>query len=165
MENNIYNFKALEFSGKERSLEDFAGKVVLIVNTASGCYFRKQFKTLEQLYTKFKDEGFEILAFPSNDFNNQEPRTGLNLETYCKIKERVTFPVFKRIHVKGDYIHPLYNFLSKKELNGVLDSKPLWNFHKFLVDRNGKVVDFYYTPTSPMSARVQRKIRELLDTK
>ncbi len=165
MENNIYNFKALEFSGKERSLEDFAGKVVLIVNTASGCYFRKQFKTLEQLYTKFKDEGFEILAFPSNDFNNQEPRTGLNLETYCKIKERVTFPVFKRIHVKGDYIHPLYNFLSKKELNGVLDSKPLWNFHKFLVDRNGKVVDFYYTPTSPMSGRVQRRIRELLDTK
>ncbi len=165
MENNIYNFKALEFSGKERSLEDFAGKVVLIVNTASGCYFRKQFKTLEQLYGKFKDQGFEILAFPSNDFNNQEPRTGLNLETYCKIKERVTFPVFKRIHVKGDYIHPLYNFLSKKELNGVLDSKPLWNFHKFLVDREGRVVDFYYSLTSPMSARVQRKIRDLLDAK
>lgn len=165
MENNIYNFKALEFSGKERSLEDFAGKVVLIVNTASGCYFRKQFKTLEQLYGKFKDQGFEILAFPSNDFNNQEPRTGLNLETYCKIKERVTFPVFKRVHVKGDYIHPLYNFLSKKELNGVLDSKPLWNFHKFLVDREGRVVDFYYSLTSPMSARVQRKIRDLLDAK
>ncbi|TDQ77260.1 glutathione peroxidase [Sphingobacterium yanglingense] len=165
MENNIYNFKALEFSGKERSLEDFAGKVVLIVNTASGCYFRKQFKTLEQLYGKFKDQGFEILAFPSNDFNNQEPRTGLNLETYCKIKERVTFPVFKRIHVKGDYIHPLYNFLSKKELNGVLDSKPLWNFHKFLVDREGRVVDFYYSLTSPMSARVQRRIRDLLDAK
>ncbi|MBL1408528.1 glutathione peroxidase [Sphingobacterium faecale] len=162
MENNIYSFRALEFSGKERSLEDFAGKVVLIVNTASGCYFRKQFKTLEQLYAQFKDQGLEILAFPSNDFNNQEPRTGLNLETYCKIKERVTFPVFKRIHVKGDYVHPLYKFLSSKELNGVMDSTPRWNFHKYLVNRKGNVVDFYYTFTSPMSNRIQARIKELL---
>lgn len=163
--NNIYSFKALEFSGKERSLEDFAGKVVLIVNTASGCFFRRQFKTLEQLYAQFKDQGLEILAFPSNDFNNQEPRTGTNLETYCKIKERVTFPVFKRVHVKGDYVHPLYKFLANKELNGVLDSAPLWNFHKYLIDRQGRLVDFYYTFTSPMSARVQNRIRELLDSK
>ncbi|ERJ59820.1 glutathione peroxidase [Sphingobacterium paucimobilis] len=162
MENNIYSFKALEFSGKERSLEDFEGKVVLIVNTASGCFFRKQFKTLERLYQQFKDQGLEILAFPSNDFRNQEPRTGLNLETYCKIREQITFPVFKRIHVKGDYVHPLYNFLSNKELNGVLDSTPQWNFHKYLVDRKGKVVDFYYTFTSPMSNRIQTRIRQLL---
>lgn len=162
MENSIYNFKVLEFSGKEKSLADFEGKVVLIVNTASECFFRRQFKTLQQLYLQFKDEGFEILAFPCNNFGNQEPRTGINLETYCKIKERVTFPVFKRINVKGDYIHPLYKFLSSKELNGVLDSEPLWNFHKYLIDRRGRVVDFYYSTTSPMSSRVQSKIKELL---
>lgn len=165
MENTIYRFKAFEFSGNERSLADFAGKVVLIVNTASGCYFRRQFKSLERLYQQYKDQGFEILAFPSNDFRNQEPRTGVNLETYCKIKERITFPVFKRVHVRGDYVHPLYQFLSNKELNGGVDSKPLWNFHKYLIDREGKVVDFYHTVTSPMAGRVQRKIRELLEEK
>lgn len=162
MENNIYKFSACDFSGKDRSLADFQGKVVLIVNTASKCFFRKQFKTLELLYQQFKNDDFEILAFPSNDFRNQEPRTGINLETYCKIKEGVTFPVFKRVHVKGDYVHPLFHFLSSKELNGVVDSKPLWNFHKYLIDKNGKVVDFYYSVTSPMSSRIQTKIKELL---
>lgn len=165
MENTIYRFKALEFSGKERSLADFAGKVVLIVNTASGCYFRRQFKSLERLYQTYKDQGFEILAFPSNDFRDQEPRTGVNLETYCKIKEGVTFPVFKRVHVKGDHVHPLYQFLSDKARNGSVGSKPLWNYHKYLIDRDGKVVDFYYTITSPMSSHLQRKIRELLEDK
>lgn len=162
MKNTIYDYKALEFSGNERSLKDFAGKVVLIVNTASGCYFNKQFNTLEKLYQQYKDQGFEILAFPSNDFLNQEPRTGANLETYCRVKQQVTFPVFKRIHVKGDYVHPLYNYLSNRELNGVVESTPLWNFHKYLVNKDGQVVDFYYSFTSPMSEKIQLRIKELL---
>jgi len=160
--NNIYNFKALEFSGNERSLQDFEGKVILIVNTASKCYFTKQFKTLEQLYVKYKDQGFEVLAFPSNNFNNQEPRTGTNLEIFCRINQHATFPIFKRIHVKGEYVHPLYNFLSNKELNGFVDKKPLWNFHKYLINKRGEVVDFFYPFTSPISSRVENRIKELL---
>lgn len=163
MKNNIYDFNVLEFSGQSKSLEDFAGKVVLIVNTASRCYFRKQFKNLEKLYQEYKDQGFEILAFPSNDFLNQEPRTGRNLEIYCRVKERITFPVFKRIHVKGDYTDPLYKYLSSKEINGVVDSKPLWNFHKYLIDKNGQVVDFYFPFTSPTSDKIKDRIQELLN--
>lgn len=162
MLNTIYDFKALEFSGNERLIQDFSGKVVLIVNTASKCFFTKQYKTLEILYNKYKDDGFEILAFPSNDFNNQEPRTGTNLEIFCRINQRVTFPVFKRIHVKGEFVHPLYNFLSRKELNGKLDSKPMWNFHKYIINRKGEVVDFYYPITSPLSSKIENRIQELL---
>lgn len=160
--NNIYSFKALEFSGKERSLQDFEGKVILIVNTASKCYFTKQFKALEKLYLKFKDQGLEILAFPSNNFNNQEPRTGSNLEIFCRVNQHVTFPVFKRIHVKGEFAHPLYNFLAKKELNGVMNNKPLWNFHKYLINKNGELVDFYFPFTSPLSSKIEKRITELL---
>ncbi|MGN0002487.1 MAG: glutathione peroxidase [Sphingobacterium composti] len=161
--NTVYDFKVLEFSGNYKSLSDYRGKVLLIVNTASGCYFRKQFKTLEKLYQKYKDKGFEILAFPSNDFANQEPRTGSNLETYCRIQEGVNFPVFKRIHVKGDYVDPLYKFLSHKSENGVVDSVPLWNFHKYLIDKEGRVVDFYYSFTSPSSSTIYRQIESLLE--
>lgn len=160
--NTIYDFKVLEFSGNYKSLSDYKGKVLLIVNTASGCYFRKQFKTLERLYQQHKDRGFEILAFPSNDFANQEPRTGLNLETYCRIHEGVSFPIFKRIHVKGDFVDPLYSFLSRKSKNGVLDSIPMWNFHKYLINQEGRVVDFYYSFTSPLSLTINKQIEMLL---
>lgn len=162
MKNNIYEFTVPEFSGQERSLRDFEGKVLLIVNTASKCFFTKQFKSLEKLYQQYKDLDFEILAFPSNNFNNQEPRTGKNLEIFCRVNQMVTFPVFRRIHVKGDHVHPLYAFLSNKEQNGVLNSKPLWNFHKYLINKRGEVVDFFYPFTSPNSAKVTSQIDRLL---
>lgn len=162
MTNSIYDYKALEITGNERSLRDYEGKVVLIVNTASKCFFRKQYKSLEKLYAKYKDQGLEILAFACNDFNNQEPRTGINLEIFCRVNQQVTFPLFKRIHVKGDFIDPLYSFLTNKELNGYVDNKPLWNFHKYLIDKKGNVVDFYYPFTSPLSPKVEDRIKELL---
>lgn len=162
MKNNIYNFTVTEFSGKERSLRDFDGKVLLIVNTASKCYFARQFKPLEKLYQKYKDFGFEVLAFPSNNFNNQEPRTGKNLEIFCRVNQMVTFPVFRRTHVRGEHVHPLFSFLSNKELNGVLNSKPVWNFHKYLINKKGEVVDFFYPFTSPTSTRIASKIESLL---
>jgi len=158
----IYQFKALQFSGIEKSLSDFDGKVLLIVNTASRCFFRRQFKSLEFIYQKYKDQGFEILAFPSHSFGNQEPRTGHNLETYCRIQARISFPIFKRIYVKGTYIHPLYAFLSDSRQNGHVDSKPVWNFHKYLINRKGEVVDYYYPFTSPKSPALMSKIEELL---
>ncbi|MFZ4262981.1 glutathione peroxidase [Sphingobacterium sp. HJSM2_6] len=162
MDMTVYDYSALEFNGQKKSLKDFEGKVLLIVNTASQCFFKKQFKTLEILYKKYKDQGFEILAFPSNDFKEQEPLTGSNLETYCRIGQQVSFPVFKRIHVIGEYQDPLYRYLSDIKLNGQVDSNPMWNFHKYLVNRKGEVVDYYYSLTSPLSKKIHKRIEELL---
>ncbi|KGE12425.1 glutathione peroxidase [Sphingobacterium deserti] len=158
----IYKFHGLQFNGNKKSLADFSGKVLLIVNTASRCFFTKQYRSLEQLYQRYKDRGFEVLAFPSNDFHEQEPMTGFQLETFCRVHEQVTFPVFKRIHVVGDYCDPLYKFLADREQNGTVGVKPYWNFHKYLVDKNGKVVDFFYSFTSPQSGRVMTKIEQLI---
>jgi len=160
--NNLYQFQSLQFDGKYLPLEQFKDKVVLVVNTASECFFSKQYKTLEKLYQTYHNQGFEILGYPSNDFGKQEPRTGSNLETYCRINQQVTFPIFKRIHVVGEYVDPLYEFLSNKNLNGKVDVKPLWNFHKYLINKKGEVVDFYYPITSPMSVKVKNRIEQLL---
>lgn len=158
----IYDFNGLQFNGEKKSLEDFSGKVLLIVNTASRCFFTKQFQSLEKLYQQYRDRGFEILAFPSNDFRQQEPMTGLQLETFCRIHEQVTFPVFKRIHVVGEYCDPLYRFLSDRSLNGAVGVRPYWNFHKYLIDKQGKVVDYFYSFTSPQSSRLMTKIEQLI---
>lgn len=158
----IYDFHGLQFNGEKKSLKDYSGKVLLIVNTASRCFFTKQFQSLEKLYQKYKDSGFEILAFPSNDFRRQEPMTGLQLETFCRIHEQVTFPVFKRIHVIGDYCDPLYLHLADRSLHGSVAVKPHWNFHKYLIDKEGKVADYFYSFTSPQSNRVMTKIEQLI---
>lgn len=158
----VYQFNGLQFNGEKKSLEDFSGKVLLIVNTASQCFFTKQFQSLERLYQKYKDSGFEILAFPSNDFRGQEPMTGRQLETFCRVHEQVTFPVFKRIHVVGEHCDPLFRFLSDRSENGQVGVKPIWNFHKYLIDKEGKVVDFFYSFTSPQSNRVMTKIEQLI---
>lgn len=158
----VYSFNALQFNGEKKPLEEYAGKVLLIVNTASRCFFTPQYKGLERLYQRYKHLGFEILAFPSNDFRGQEPMTGLQLETYCRIQQQVTFPVFKRLHVIGDYADPLYQYLSDKSKNGRVASKPLWNFHKYLINKQGEVVDFFYSTTSPDSKRVLTKIEQLI---
>lgn len=158
----VYDFHGLQFNGEKKSLQAYSGKVLLIVNTASKCVFTKQFRSLEQLYQKYKDQGFEILAFPSNDFRGQEPMTGLQLETFCRIHQQVTFPVFKRIHVVGDYCDPLYKYLSDRNQNGRVNVKPVWNFHKYLIDKQGQVVDYFYSPTSPQAKRVMAKIERLI---
>ncbi|WP_270087019.1 glutathione peroxidase [Sphingobacterium sp. SYP-B4668] len=160
---SIYNFHALEFNGEKKSLGDYHDKVLLIVNTASKCMFTKQYKGLEKLYQKYKDKGFEILAFPSDNFNHQEPLTGIRLETFCRLQQQITFPVFKRTHVVGEYVDPLFKYLSHKELNGKFDCRPLWNFHKYLINRKGEVVDYFYPFTGPNTARLHRKIETLLN--
>lgn len=160
----IYDFHGLQFNGEKKSLQDYSGKVLLIVNTASKCVFTPQFKSLEKLYQTYKGRGFEILAFPSNDFGEQEPMTGLQLETFCRIQQQVTFPVFKRVHVVGDYCDPLFKFLADKRLNGQVNVKPLWNFHKYLVNREGQVVDYFYSVTSPQAKRLTAKIERLIST-
>ncbi|CDT04695.1 redoxin domain-containing protein [Sphingobacterium faecium] len=158
----VYDFRALQFNGQEKSLADYKGKVLLIVNTASQCVFTRQFKSLEKLYQTYKNQGFEILGFPSNNFGKQEPLTGYTLETFCRINQQVSFPIFKRSHVAGEYASPLYRHLSHREENGRIDCKPVWNFHKYLINKKGEVVDYFYPITSPMAAKVKKRVEQLL---
>lgn len=158
----VYDFKALQFNGQEKSLADYKGKVLLIVNTASQCFFTSQYKTLEKLYQTYKNEGFEILAFPSNDFGKQEPLTGYTLETFCKINQQVHFSIFKRSHVAGEYASALFRYLGNKEENGHVSSKPLWNFHKYLINKKGEVVDYFYSTTSPTGSKIKKRVEQLL---
>jgi len=161
IDKSIYQFNVLQLNGEQKSLSDYKDKVLLIVNTASQCGFTPQLKELAQLKKDFPNGDFEILAFPSNDFGNQEPLEGKAIEDFCEIQE-VNYPVFEKIRVRGPYADPLYNFFADKKQNGKFGSVPRWNFHKFLIDKNGHVVDFYYPFTKPNSSKIRRKIDRLL---
>ena len=151
-----------EIGGKEKALSQYRGKVLLIVNTASKCGFTPQFKDLEALYQEYKDKDFEILGFPSNQFQNQEPLEGEQLSEFCELNYGVTFKMFDKIDVKGESADPLFQYLSNKDLNGQVNSTPKWNFHKYLVNKEGKVVDYFYTFTNPNSGKVRKAIDKLL---
>ncbi|MBD1394531.1 glutathione peroxidase [Mucilaginibacter sp. ZB1P21] len=159
--NNIYQFNVDKISGEQINLADYKDKVLLIVNTASQCGFTPQLTDLVQLKKEFTGQDFEILAFPSNDFGGQEPLEGAAIEQFCSNYGN-NFPVFEKIRVRGPYADPLYKFLSDKKENGVLSCTPRWNFHKFLIDRNGTVVDYFYPFTKPTSSKVKKKIQRLL---
>ncbi|HEY2492133.1 MAG TPA: glutathione peroxidase [Paenibacillus sp.] len=146
---SIYDYQVNTIAGEEVSLSKYEGKVLLIVNTASKCGFTPQYKGLQELYEKFKDHNFEILGFPSNQFKEQEPGSADEIEQFCQINYGVTFPLFEKVDVKGNTAHPLFQYLSK-EAPGVLGSKAVkWNFTKFLVDSQGKVLDRYAPATTP----------------
>lgn len=159
---SIHQFKAKDIDGNEVSLEKYKGKVLLIVNTASKCGFTPQLDAMEELYKEYKDEDFEILAFPSNDFGGQEPLEGEALKQFCMIDYKAEYPIFDKVHVKGKGAHPLFEFLSDKSQNGAVNSIPKWNFHKYIVDKTGQVVDYYYSITSPTSRKIKKKIDKLL---
>ena len=163
MSNSIHQFKVKKLSGEEVKLSDFKGKVLLIVNIASKCGFTPQLSQLQELYEGYEGKDFEILAFPSNDFKNQEPLEGDEIQEFCQVNYGVTFPVFEKTVVKGQNRSPLYAFLSSKKENGQVNSKPMWNFHKYLVDKNGQVIDYFYTFTKPTTNRVKNKINKLLN--
>ncbi|MEM6964624.1 MAG: glutathione peroxidase [Bacteroidota bacterium] len=160
---SIHQFTVKDIEGNEVSLEDYKGKVLLIVNTASKCGFTPQLEDMEKLYDEFKDDGFEILAFPSNDFAGQEPLDGEALQQFCVVQYNAKYPIFQKTSVKGREASPLFQFLSDKKLNGKVSSTPKWNFHKYLVDQDGKVVDYFYTITSPTSSKIKRSIKRLLE--
>jgi len=159
----IYPFKAKLLSGKEQNLADYKGKVLLIVNTASGCGFTPQLKELQELRDEYAAKGFEVLGFPSNDFGRQEPLDGADINQFCEVNFGVQFPMFEKTMVRGTHAHPLFKFLSDKKLNGHISSTPKWNFHKYLVNKNGEVVDYFYSFTKPSATKVKRKIQKLLD--
>lgn len=159
----IYGFRVKDSAGKERSLEDYKGKVLMIVNTATACGFTPQLEGLEKLYETYRDRNFEILGFPSNQFANQEPLQDGEIGKFCQVNYGVTFPIFGKISVKGPAAEPLFTFLSERKQNGQLSSRPRWNFHKYLIDREGRVVDFFLPFTKPEAGRVQKAIEKLLD--
>ena len=139
MKNSFYDFSAKSLHGKEIKMEQFKGKAVLVVNTASKCGFTPQYAGLEKLYEKYKDQGLVILGFPCNQFGKQEPGTEKEIQEGCLVNYGVTFPMFSKIDVNGENVHPLYTYL-KSELSGVLGGRIKWNFTKFLIDRNGNPV-------------------------
>lgn len=159
--NSIYQFNVKKLNGEEISLSDYKDKVLLIVNTASQCGFAPQIKDLIELKNDFEGQDFEILTFPSNDFGAQEPLDGHELAQFCEI-QRVNYPVFDKIHVRGPYAHPLYQFFADKKQNGKFNSVPRWNFHKFLIGKSGSAIDFYFPFTKPTSSRIRKQISRSL---
>jgi glutathione peroxidase len=155
----IYDFSATLNSGKDKKLSAYKGKVLLIVNTASQCGFTPQYKGLQELYAKYHGKGFELLAFPCDQFGHQEPGDDEQIKQFCETKFGVEFPLFSKIEVNGSNAHPLYNFL-KNEKGGLLGDSIKWNFTKFLVDKEGKVVE-RYAPTTPPE-RIAGDIEKLL---
>lgn len=155
----IYDFVVKDNEGNDVSLEKYKGKVLLIVNTATECGFTPQYEGLEDLYKKYKDRGFEILDFPCNQFGGQAPGSAEEIKTFCSINFGTTFPQFAKIDVNGENEDPLYTFL-KKEKKGVMGGAIKWNFTKFLVDRDGNVVDRFAPSTKPED--IEEKIEALL---
>ena len=148
---NIYDFQVQTSSGEFKSLAEYQGKVMLIVNTASKCGFTPQYKGLEALYRKYGTQGFIVLGFPCNQFGTQEPGTITEIQNFCSLTYDVTFPLFAKINVNGSDASPLFQYL-KSAAKGVLGSETVkWNFTKFLIDRHGKVVGRYAPTTTPES--------------
>ena len=135
----------------------YQGKVVLIVNTASKCAFTNQYEGLEALYRRYKERGFVVLGFPSNDFGNQEPGSEKEIKKFCRLTYSVDFPMFEKVRVKKDSADPLFRFLAEQT-----GAYPSWNFYKYLIDREGNVVDYYSSVTSPESGKVVSAIEKLL---
>lgn len=154
-------FKVKSIDGQEVDLQQYKGKVVMIVNTASRCGFTPQYEQLESLYQKYKDRGFVILGFPANNFMNQEPGTNEEIKNFCKIKYNVTFPMFEKVSVDGPDICPLYKFLTSKE-NAPFDGSIKWNFTKFLIGKDGKTVARFEPKTKPDDPAVIEAIEKEL---
>jgi glutathione peroxidase len=147
----LYDIEARTIDGETRSLRDYAGKTLLIVNVASRCGFTPQYAGLEALHEKFADKGLVVLGFPCNQFGAQEPGSESEIASFCSATYGVSFPMFAKIDVNGDNAHPLYTLL-KREAPGILGSEAIkWNFTKFLVDKNGKVVKRYAPTDAPQS--------------
>ena len=155
----IHEFSATSIDGIERQLVDYKGKVVLVVNTASQCGFTGQYKGLEELYRTYADRGLVVLGFPCDQFGHQEPGDEEEIATFCERNFGVTFPLFSKIDVNGPDAHPLYQWL-RSEKSGLIGDKIRWNFTKFLVDTEGKVVERYGSKTTP--AQIADDIEALL---
>ena len=157
---SIYDYKVKNKKGEDVPIADYKGKVLLIVNTATGCGFTPQYEGLENLYKKYKEQGLEILDFPCNQFGNQAPGTADEIHEFCQLKYNTSFDQFAKIDVNGENEEPLYTFL-KGAKKGLINSNIKWNFTKFLVDKEGNVVERYASTVTP--EKIEKKIVELLE--
>lgn len=162
MESNFYSFTMDDIDGNPVSLSQYHGKVLLVVNVASKCGFTKQYAGLQQLYEKYKEEGFVVLGFPANNFLRQEPGTDSEIKAFCTTKFNVSFPMFSKISVKGKTIHPLYQYLTSPEENGEFGKSITWNFNKFLIGRNGKTVAFFGSKVKPLDSQITDAVEKAL---
>ena len=156
---NFYDFTAKKINGTEVSMSDYKGKVLLIVNTASKCGLTPQLKELEEMYKDYKDKGFEILGFHCNQFANQDPASNKEISEFCLRNYGVSFTMFEKIDVNGENAHPIYKFL-KSNAKGILGSEIKWNFTKFLIDKEGNVVDRFAPATNPK--KIRKDVEKLL---
>jgi len=161
MSDIIYQFTVKNNAGEEVSLEQYKGKTLLIVNTASDCGFTPQYQGLQTLYNTYQEQGLEILAFPCNQFGKQEKGSNEEIKSFCDLRFNIKFPLFEKIDVNGDNAHPLYNFL-KSQAPGILGSKGIkWNFTKFLVNKEGKVIKRFAPTIKPeaLTADIEKLLK------
>jgi glutathione peroxidase len=158
MGKTIYDFKVESLDGKEINFADFKGKKILIVNTASECGFTPQYADLEKLYEDYKDK-LVIVGFPGNSCGGQEPGTNTEIGAFCQKNYGVTFPLAAKVSVKGDDTAPIFKYLTEKDLNGVKNTTILWNFTKFLLDENGKLIDTFISTTKPTDDAITKHLK------
>ena len=157
--NTIFDFKINSIRGDELSLSDFKGQTMLIVNVASNCGFTIQYDDLQKLYDNYKDKGFVVLGVPSNQFGAQEPGKNSEIKDFCETNFNITFPMTSKYDVKGDNAHPIYKWAKETYGNSTI---PKWNFHKILINKDGKVEDTYASFTTPMSKKIIKKLEQIL---
>jgi len=150
---SVYDFKLKTLDGQETSLAKYKGKKLLLVNVASQCGYTPQYKNLEALYKQYGSKVI-VIGFPANNFGQQEPGTAAEIKEFCAKNYGVSFPMMEKISVKGNDAHPLYKYLSNKSENGVCGDEPSWNFCKYLIDENGKVVKFFPSKVDPLSPEI-----------
>jgi len=161
-EKSVLDFTMKNIDGKETKLSDYRGKVLLLVNVASQCGYTPQYEGLQAVYAKYHDQGLVVMGFPANNFGGQEPGSNEEIKQFCTLKYKVSFPMFAKISVKGGDIHPLYKFLTSKETDPEFGGDISWNFNKFLVDRNGKVIARFDTREKPEGEKVTQAIEKAL---
>ena len=153
--NSIYDIKINDITGEPIKLSDFKDKYVLFVNVASKCGFTDQYKDLQELHEKYK-ENLVVVGLPCNQFNNQEPGNEEEISQFCQINYGVTFLLTEKIEVKGGNQHPIYKWLTDKNLNGVKSSTVRWNFQKYMIDPSGKLINYWYSITNPLSQKITK---------
>jgi glutathione peroxidase len=156
---NFHDFTVTTIDGKEFPLSQLKGKKVLVVNTASKCGYTPQYEDLEKLFETYGGDKFTVIGFPANNFMKQEPGTDAEIKEFCTTRYGVTFPMMSKISVKGDDIAPVYNWLTSKDQNGVMDAPVKWNFQKFLIDENGNLVNSYPSGENPLSEKIVNWIK------
>lgn len=157
---SVYDFTMKDIDGNDVKLDAYKGKVVMIVNTASRCGYTPQYEGLQKIYDQYKDRGFVVLGFPANNFMGQEPGTEKEIKEFCTLKYNVTFPMFSKISVTGTDQHPLYGYLTNKATNPEFPGDISWNFNKFLIDKNGKIVGRWGSKEKPEDAAVIEAIEK-----